>query len=109
LPEIAPEDPGPVAFADVARVRRLLDEAGFVEIDIRAENFDLDIALGEGLDSAVQIALELGPTSRMLEGQPETARAAAAKSVRAALAAYAEGDRVPLGAAVWFVTARNPA
>ena len=45
----------------------------------------------------------------MLEDQPETTRKAAAAAIREALAAHAVGDRVPLGAAVWFVTARNPA
>ncbi len=108
LPETGPEDPGPFAFADEGRIRRLLRDAGFVEIEVAPENFRLDIALGDGLDSAVEIALELGPTSRMLEDQPETARAAAAAAIRKALEAHAVGDRVPLSAAVWFVTARNP-
>ncbi len=109
LPETGPEDPGPFAFADETRVRRLLAEAGFVDIDVAPENFDLDIALGEGLDSAVQVALELGPASRMLEDQPETTRAAAAGAIRRALEAHAVGGCVPLRAAVWIVTARNPA
>ncbi len=108
LPERGPEDPGPFAFADERRVRRLLSDAGFVEIEVAPENFDLDIGLGEGLDSAVDIALTLGPASRMLEDQPETTRAAAAAAIRKALSAHAVGDRVPHGAAVWFVTARNP-
>ena len=108
LPEIGPEEPGPFAFADDGRVRRLLSEAGFVDIDLAAEDFDLDVALGEGVDSTVEIALNLGPASRMLEDQPETTRAAAAKAIRSALAAHAVGESVPLGAAVWFVTARNP-
>src|SRR5208283_2780041 len=60
LPETGPDDPGPFAFADEGRVRRLLAEAGFVEVDMQPENFDLDVALGQGLDSAVEIALELG-------------------------------------------------
>src|SRR5271165_5413764 len=55
LPEIGPEDPGPFAFADESRVRRILFDAGFGDIDIEAEDFDLDVALGQGLDSAVEI------------------------------------------------------
>jgi len=108
LPELGPEDPGPFAFADEARVRRILSEAGFVEIDVAPENFDIDIGLGEGIDAAVEGAMSIGPTSRMLEEQPDATRARAAASIRSALAARAVADRVPLEAAVWFVTARNP-
>lgn len=108
LPELGPEDPGPFAFADESRVRRLLSDAGYVDIEVTPENFDLDVGVGEGLNSAVDIALTLGPASRMLEDQPETTRAAAAAAIRKALEAHTVGDRVPLGAAVWFVTARNP-
>jgi SAM-dependent methyltransferase len=108
LPELGPEDPGPFAFADESRVRHILFDAGFLDIDIEPEEFDLDVALGQGLDSAVEITMEMGPTSRMLEDQSETTRATAAAAIRAALAACAVGDRVPLRAAVWFVTATNP-
>ena len=108
LPEMGPDDPGPFAFADESRVRRLLSDAGFVDIEVTPEDFDLDVGVGEGLDSAVENALTLGPASRMLEDQPETTRAAAAAAIRKALEAHAVGDRVPLGAAVWLVTARNP-
>ena len=36
LPEMDPEDPGPFAFADEARVRRILSEAGFADIVVDA-------------------------------------------------------------------------
>ena len=108
LPETGPEDPGPFAFADESRVRRILFDAGFFDIDIEPEEFDLDVALGQGLDTAVETAMEIGPTSRMLEDQPETTRAAAAAAIRAAFATHAVGDRVSLRASVWFVTATNP-
>ena len=49
----------------------------------------------------------IGPTSRMLDGA-ERSRSAPPRSARyrSALAAHAVGDSVPLGAAVWFVTAK---
>lgn len=108
LPELGPEDPGPFAFADETRVRRVLGEAGFVDIALHPEEFELDVAGGRGIDVAVEAALSIGPTSRMLKQQSEEVRAAAVSSIRSALAAHAVGDRVPLGAAVWFVTAKNP-
>ncbi|MBV9287788.1 MAG: methyltransferase domain-containing protein, partial [Hyphomicrobiales bacterium] len=108
LPELGPEDPGPFAFADPARVRRILDQAGFVDVDLEPHELKLDIAVGRGLEAAVEAALTIGPASRMLEDQSEAVRAAAAASVRAALAPHAEGDRVPLMGAIWIVRARNP-
>jgi SAM-dependent methyltransferase len=109
LPEMGPEDPGPFAFADEARVRRIQCEAGYADIVVAPQDLDLDIAIGRGLDAAVEGALAIGPTSRILDGQSEAVRAAAAADIRAALAARMVGDSVPLGAAIWIVTARNPA
>ena len=108
LPEPGPEDPGPFAFADPARVRRILDEAGFVDVDLEPHGLELDIAVGQGLDAAVRAALAIGPASRLLQDQSEEVRAAAAASIRAALAPHAQGGRVPLAGAIWIVTGRNP-
>src|SRR3984957_13830050 len=49
LPEMGPEDPGPFAFADQARVRRILSEAGYADIVVAPHDLDLDIAIGRGL------------------------------------------------------------
>ncbi len=108
LPETNPEDPGPFAFADDTRVRRVLSAAGFADIVVTPVDLDLDLAIGRGLDAAVAGALGIGPTSRILDGQPEAVRAAAAADIRKALAERAKGDSVPLGAAIWMVTAVNP-
>jgi SAM-dependent methyltransferase len=108
LPETNPEDPGPFAFASEARVRRILGDARFADIALEPQDLELDIAAGGGLDTAVRAALAIGPTSRMLDGQSEAVRAAATADIREALAAQARGDSVPLGAAIWMVTATNP-
>ncbi|MGH6797270.1 MAG: class I SAM-dependent methyltransferase [Roseiarcus sp.] len=109
LPEIDPEAPGPFAFAAEARVRRILTDAGYADIALEPQDLELDIAVGRGLDAAVNAAMTVGPTSRMLAGQSEAVRAAATADIRKALAAHARGDTVPLGAAIWVVTATNPA
>jgi len=108
LPEVGPEDPGPFSFADETRVRRVLREAGYDNIALKRHEFDLDIGLGRGLDTAVVTALASGPTSRVLDGQSEAVRAAAAADIRAALVPHARGASVPLGAGIWIVTAVNP-
>ena len=101
-----PEDPGPFAFASEQRVQRILGEAGFKNIAMEPVGLSLDIAIGRGLDAAVQSALQIGPSSRALDGQPPEVRAAAANSVRELLAPYASGDSVPLPGSIWIVTAR---
>ena len=106
LPPQGPEDPGPFAFASEARVHRILGEAGFTGIAMEPCNLALDVAIGRGIDAAVQSALEIGPASRALEGQPAELRAAATNSIREALGAYAKGETVPLPASIWIVTAR---
>ncbi|WP_213741007.1 class I SAM-dependent methyltransferase [Bradyrhizobium sp. dw_411] len=106
LPQQGPEDPGPFSFASEARVQRILGEAGFTGIAMEPLHLALDVANGRGLDAAVQGALEIGPASRALEGQPAELRAAATDSIREALAAFAKGETVPLPASIWIVTAR---
>jgi len=108
LPETNPDDPGPFAFANEARVRRVLDEAGFADVTLTPHDLELDIAIGRGVEVALAAALAIGPASRALTGQSEAVRAAAAADIRAALAARAVGDSVPLGAAIWIVSATNP-
>jgi SAM-dependent methyltransferase len=105
LPQLGPEDPGPFSFAAEQRVHRVLGEAGFAGIAMEPCNLSLDVAVGRGLDGAVEASLEIGPASRALEGQPSDLRAAAARSIREALAPFAKGNTVPLGASIWIVTA----
>ena len=105
LPQLGPEDPGPFSFASEARVKRILGEAGFSGIAMEPCALELDIAVGRGIDAAIQGALEIGPASRALDGHPEDVRAAAVNSMREALSQYAKGDAVSLRAAIWIVTA----
>jgi ubiquinone/menaquinone biosynthesis C-methylase UbiE len=106
LPQVGPEDPGPFSFASEERVHRILGEAGYTGITMQPRDLSLDIAIGRGLDVAVQGALEIGPASRALQDQPEDMRQAARVSIREALAPFARGESVMLPAAIWIVTAR---
>jgi len=105
LPEMGPEDPGPFSFASEQRVRRILSEAGFSSIAMEACDVALDVAFGRGLEAAVSSALEVGPVSRALEGQPSEVVAAVENAIRRVYAPLANGDTIPLGASVWIVTA----
>jgi SAM-dependent methyltransferase len=105
LPPQEPDAPGPFAFASEARVHRVLGEAGFTGIGMEPCDLSLDVAVGGGLDAAVQGVLEIGPASRALQDQPADVRAAATQSVREALAPFLSGQAVLLRASIWIVTA----
>src|SRR5260370_26983139 len=105
LPQLGPEDPGPFAFASEARVNRILSEAGFAGIEMERRDLSLDVAIGRGLDAALETALEIGPASRALAEQPPEVGAAATVSVREALTPFVSGQSVPLSASICFVAA----
>jgi SAM-dependent methyltransferase len=70
LPEVGPDDPGPFAFASQERVQRILTEAGFSEVVLSAVDLSLDLAVGRGLEAAVENVTKIGPVSRALQDQP---------------------------------------
>jgi SAM-dependent methyltransferase len=102
-----PDAPGPFAFAREARVRHVLADAGFSDIGLEAVDLELDLAMGQGLDVAVQSALEATPVLRELAGQPAEVIGKVKAAIRSALAPYLKGQMVALGASVWIVSARN--
>jgi ubiquinone/menaquinone biosynthesis C-methylase UbiE len=108
LPEVAPEDPGAFSFAAERRVRDILARAGFAAVQLEPVGLSFDLAIGRGLEAAVDTAVGIGPTSRALEGQPAALQAAATEAIRAALARFRVGNRVALAGAIWIVTATNP-
>ena len=104
-----PDAPGPFAFANPDRVRRILENAGFAEIEIVAR----DELVGSGdLEAMLAVCTRVGALGKILRENPEL-RAAALPAVRAALAAHDGSDGRPdgvrLNAATWLVSARAAA
>jgi len=107
LPRPGPNEPGPFAFGDAARVRDILTTAGFADIAIDA--LDQAVSLSSGsLEEAVSQATEIGPLSRAMRDASAEARARAIDAVRAALKDHMTPDGVRLAAACWVVRAGNP-
>ncbi len=104
--ETDPEAPGPFAFADPGRVRRILGLAGFS--DVAVEPFDADLTLGRSSEvkDAMRFTVQVGPVSRALGTGTEEQRAAAEGAVAEALAAVDRPEGIRLGAQCWFVSAR---
>lgn len=103
-----PGAPGPFAFADPERVRRILTETGFADVTCAAT--DTSYVIGNDLDDAVAFLLQFGPTSRAISlAEPDDAtKARIAEDLRAALAPHDSGSGIALNAATWIVTAGKP-
>jgi len=59
-----PHAPGPMAFRDPDYLRRILSEAGFVELSIEPRPFDV---IGRSVVQEAEIAGMLGPSGRLLD------------------------------------------
>src|SRR5690348_14897497 len=102
IPARDPDAPGQFAFAGRRRVNRILEESGWNEIDIRP----LDVSCKFPEKELVRYFTQLGPLGRVLHDVDEPTRTRVVEEVRAAFAAYVQGDEVRFNAAAWMVRAR---
>ena len=109
LPAPPPEGaPGPFAFGDAARVRGILEAAGFEAIAIDA--VDLTMTPGGGdLEEAADIFLQIGPlASALREANADAALCDRVRAaVRKALEPHRHDGQVELASAIWLVEARR--
>ena len=102
----APDAPGPFAFGDPERVKRILAQAGFS--DIVTKPFDRYMTAGNTVDQAVSFATDIGPVSRVLTDAAPAQREAAVAAIRQMFEQrMVEGKGLSMPAACWIVTARN--
>ena len=87
LPPPDPAAPGAFALADDARVRALLDGAGFVEA--RVASVDVRFSL-DGLDEWERWSTEATGIGETLRGLPDGERAAVRAAVEAAYAPFTD-------------------
>jgi SAM-dependent methyltransferase len=97
-----PAEPGPFAFADPDRLRRILATGGWRDVEVRDHRDEIV----DDIDRRVEFSLHQGPAARALGDAPDDVRAAAAERVRQALATAATDGVVRLPRAAWVVTAR---
>jgi SAM-dependent methyltransferase len=103
LPEPGdPDAPGPFAFADPERVRRILSRSGFSEIQTDRV---IEKVGGGTLDETASMLLQLGPLNSILDSIDERTRSAILADIRSALTDFESSGRVLLDAAAWLVTA----
>ena len=105
LPNIPPREPnapGQFAFADRKRVHRILEEGGWIGIEIKA----LDVVCGFPEKELVRYFTRFGPLGRVFEQAEEQTRAEIINTVRRAFEPYVQGSQVRFTAACWDVSAR---
>jgi hypothetical protein len=103
LPPRVPDGPGQFAFADARRFRRVLEDSGWTEVDIRP----LDASCSFPEEELVTYFTRLGPLSKALDGVDAQTRSRVVERVRAAFDPYVHGDEVRFDAACWIASARS--
>ena len=105
LPDLPARRPGrawPVRLRGPDRVRRILEESGWSEIDIQP--IDVPCAMPES--ALVRYLTQLGPVGRILQQADDELRARVVATVRPAFDPYVHGAEVRFTAACWMVGAR---
>ena len=104
LPTPDPTKPGPFAFADRGRLRSILTEAGWPNIEINAVDVDM-VLPGDSASEAASFMLKMGPLSTLLEKSglsPDTVLTPLTNE----LSAQRRADgRVACGGSAWVVEA----
>ena len=99
-----PEDPGPFAFGDQARVERILRTAGFDRLSFR--RLDRLLTQGEDIPEVLDNVSKFGPLSRLF-AEAEPAQVEKAKqAIAEVLRPYATAEGVRLAGACWLVRAQ---
>jgi SAM-dependent methyltransferase len=103
-PRPEPGAPGPFGFAEPDRVRAILAEAGFTDVDGAGHDAKLG---GNSLEETIRLSLSIGPLGGVLRERPEK-RDEVVGELRKALSPRLQDGKVVQDGATWIVTARNP-
>ncbi len=105
-PKADPLAPGPFAFADGERLRALLSEAGFSDIQIRRT--DALLRVGSSARDAAEHSLRIGPVSRFAREAGPAHAQVIVDAIETALTPLAGADAsIHLPGSTWVVTASN--
>jgi SAM-dependent methyltransferase len=98
-----PESPGPFAFADSARLARILEAAGFGAVSIAPHDEPIG---GNDRAATLELALQIGPLGRYLREHPGR-HTAVIDAVRDAIEPFIVDGVARIPSATWIVTARQ--
>jgi SAM-dependent methyltransferase len=101
-----PNAPGPFSLSDPPTVRRILEAAGFTDVQLEAVNKPFQF--GTDADDAFRFMSGSGIAHGMLDNADEATRTKAFNNLRATFAAHDTGQGVVYDSNAWIITARKP-
>ena len=105
-PKPDPDAPGPFYFSDEARVRQVLQRAGFKNIALERSEIEVCAVAGGGLTQAAEFALDMaGPLRTALQNAGAELTAEVMAAVHAFLEPYVRPHGVFVPTVTWIVTA----
>jgi SAM-dependent methyltransferase len=107
-PPSDPHAPGPFAFSDPQRVRRILTDAGFANVVVEGHDEILSIGGRGGVDAAAEFLVQMGPTGSALRQAGPSAESRVQAAVREALAPFSGPGGVEMTSATWIILAFRP-
>lgn len=102
IPPRNPDGPGQFAFADSQRVRRILEQNGWTQVDPQPRDVSCSFPEAE----LIGYFTRFGPLGQILQQADAPTRDRVIATVRAAFDPYVHGADVRFDAAVWVVNAR---
>ena len=105
MPDLGePGGPGPFSLADPERLRSVLGQAGYAQIDV--EEVVRPMVMGDSIEDVLAFMHDSDMGQILMAGVDDETAARAWASVRQALIPHATADGVVLQGTVWLVTAR---
>jgi SAM-dependent methyltransferase len=107
-PDLPPPDaPGPFSFAEPARIRTVLEGAGWADVDVQPVETTVLVGGGGDVEQFVTYVEQDLLGQMLLRSADAQTRAAALAALREAVAPRMTEEGLRLGAKVWLVTARR--
>lgn len=99
--------PGPFSLADPDRLRRILTDAGFNDVEITPEIRTLKLALGHSIDDWVNERLLMGLAGEIYASSSVEIQSQARELLISSVEPYQVEDGLEMEGAAWIVTARS--
>jgi SAM-dependent methyltransferase len=105
-PQSDPEAPGPFAFADPDRTRRILTSAGWKDATFARQDVPMRIAATGQLEQATELATRVGGLARILADADADTTARVREAIADVLKTYDGPAGFVLSGSIWLISAR---
>jgi SAM-dependent methyltransferase len=107
-PPPEPDAPGPFSFADQERVKAILSDSGFQNIQHESLEQDLLVGGGRSLDDTVEFLAQLGPAGAMLRDASADLKTRVLNEIHDTIKPFNDKGGVRMSSATWIVSAERP-